>query len=297
MKSLAIFAYNEAGIIADTLASLDEAGLGKEDQVFVLINGCTDNTFDIVQEVSQKDKRIHPVKIDFGDKANAWDVYVDKLGPDNASIHIFLDGDVMPSKGAFHEMKKALEQHPEALAVSTLPRGGRRSKGWAKRIVEKHGMPGNMYGLRKETFTRMREMPIRIPIGYVGDDPLLRFLLLRNLDPQADVKLDYIRPVETAFFEYESFPLNTLWGLKATWKRQLTYARRDLEHAVLVDWLLKQGLKSMPRCADDLWPEFPRAILMQEKLHPRFALFPLTLLRAFLKPKLTMKAKAWDENA
>ena len=61
MKSLAIFAYNEADIIADTLASLDEAGLDKEDQVFVLINGCTDNTFDIVQEVSQKDKRIHPV--------------------------------------------------------------------------------------------------------------------------------------------------------------------------------------------------------------------------------------------
>ncbi len=294
MKSLAIFAYNEADIIAKTLGSLEQAGLAKDDKVFVLINGCTDNTFEIVAEIAEKDKRINPVKIDFGDKANAWNVYVNDLGIDDAKIHIFLDGDVIPSENAFFEMQNALDKYPEALAVSTLPKGGRKSEGWAKRIVEKHGMPGNMYGFSKETFQRMRNMPIRIPIGLVGDDPLLRFLLLRNLDPQANERLEYIRPVETAFFSYESFPLNTLSGLKALFKRQLHYARRDLEHAILVEHLIAEGIGAMPRSADSLWPSLTRAIFMQEKLHPRFALFPFAILKTILNPKIKMRAPVWD---
>lgn len=295
MKSLAIFAYNEADIIAKTLASLETAGFEKDDQAYVLINGCSDNTLEIVQEISKKDQRIHPIEIKFGDKANAWDVYVASHAPKEASIHIFLDGDVLPSENAFTEMQNALDKHPEALAVSTMPAGGRKSESWAKRIAEKHGMPGNMYGLRKETFQRIYEMPIRLPIGYVGDDPLLRFLLLRDLNPQNEEKLEYIRPVETAFFEYESFPLNTYSGIKAVIKRQIHYSRRDLEQAILIKDLKEKGISAMPRRADELWPRFFEAIRLQERFTPCSVFFPYVFLKTRLKRQMTFKAKAWDE--
>ena len=182
MKSLAIFAHNEADVIAQTIDALEGAGFGKDDHAYILINGCSDNTLQIVEDIAQEDQRIHPVNIEFGDKCNAWDVYVDQLAPDEAEMHIFMDGDVSPSENAFHEMREAIQKHPKTLAVSTLPRGGRKSKLWAKQIIKNHGMPGNLYGVPKETFKKLRDIPIRLPVGLVGDDPLLRFLFLRNLE-------------------------------------------------------------------------------------------------------------------
>jgi len=295
MKSVAIFAYNEAENISRLLCSLSDAGLSDKDKAFVLINGCTDNTHQIVQEISRKDPRIHAIEIELGDKANAWNVYLDQLAPDNADLHVFLDGDVLPSKNAFNKMIKAFEKHTEAIAVSSLPKGGRQSEPWAKRILKFHGMPGNMYGIKKETFQRLRRQPIRLPIGLVGDDSFLRFLFLRNLDPKASETLDYIRPLSTVFFEYKSFPANTWGGLKAIWKRHLRYARRDLEHAVLVKRLQENGLSAMPRRADELWKNLPKALFLQERLTFVSLLFPIVLINACMHPHMKLKAKAWDE--
>lgn len=296
MKSIAIFAHNEEKLIEKTISSLDKAGLTKEDRVYVLINGCTDNTLSVVETFSKKDKRINPVHIPFGDKANAWNVYVDQIGSEESSIHIFMDGDIIPSENSFNYMQAALDEHSEALVASTLPRGGKRSESWAKYIVEKHGMPGNLYGVKAQTFKKLKYIPIRLPIGLVGDDPFLRFLFLRNLNPKNTVDLNCVRPVPNAFFEYKSFPLNTVSGLIATWKRQVRYARRDLEQALLEKRLKEEGLTSMPHCADTLWKDFHKAIIMQKRLHIRTLIYPLTLLQAWLKPKLKFTTKTWDEN-
>lgn len=293
MRSFAIFAHNEADLIAQTITSMNAAGFEEKDVAYILINGCTDNTFGIVEEIAKSDDRIRPIKIDFGDKSNAWDVYVDQLAPYDADMHIFMDGDVFPSERAFNEMQQALEKHPEALAVSTLPKGGRQSESWTKRILENHGLPGNLYGIRKEVFQRLRDIPIRIPVGLVGDDPLLRFLLLRDLDPTKDEKLEYVRPVKTAFFEYESLPLNTLWGLKAMWKRQIHYARRELECKLLEELLSRKGIDAMPQCADELWADFPRSFKMQENMPRRFVFFLIAIIKVKLNPKFTRKGKAW----
>jgi len=295
MINVAVFAHNEADIIAQTLESIKNAGLQKDDKVFVLINGCTDATYDIVKDIAKSDKRVHPVNIELGDKSNAWNVYVDQLGSDQADMHIFLDGDVLPSKNAFTLMEQAFRGNPNAAAVSTLPEGGRKSKAWAKRILAKHGMPGNMYGLSKTTFQRIKDLPIRLPIGLVGDDTLLRFLLLRDLDPQGEARLNHIQPVSNVFFKYESFPLTTFAGLKAMYRRHVHYARRDLEHAILVQRLEEYGITSMPRRADALWSDLHKGIFTQKHFRLHFVFFPLVILKTWFRPKMKFNGKAWDE--
>jgi len=295
MRSFAIFAHNEEALIAQTISKLDDAGFAMDDRAFILINGCTDNTLKIVEAIAKQDKRIHPIKIEFGDKSNAWNVYVDQLAPNDASLHIFIDGDIAPSIDAFNEMEKAFKEHPEALAVSSLPQGGRKSKKWSQGIIDNSGMPGAMYGFSQETFLKIKTMPLRLPIGLVGDDTILRFLLLRNFDPKAKPILNHIHPVKTAFFEYESLPVNTVWGLKSRFKRELSYARRDLESVILIDLLEKKGIKAMPRSADALWGKFIKAISMQEKIQPRVIFFPIVILKTWINPKFTRSGKPWDK--
>jgi len=294
MKSFAIFAHNESALIAQTLGAMDDAGFGKSDCAYILINGCSDNTYQIVEAIAKNDKRIKPINIEFGDKSNAWNVYVDQLAPDEADMHIFMDGDVRPAQKAFSELEKAAKTHLKALAFSSLPKGGSKSEAWASGIVKYHGMPGGMYALSKATMKNIKKIPLRLPIGLVGDDTILRFLLLRGLDPSAAPTLENIQPVKTAFFEYESFPL-TLSGLKATLKRQISYARRDLEIIVLEKRLKEGGIQSMPRCADALWPDLFKSIFMQPKLRPRIVLFPWVVFKTTLNPKFIRKGKAWDQ--
>ncbi len=296
MRSIALFAHNEEESIAKTIASLNAAGLAAQDHVFVLANGCSDDTLSIVENIANKDSRIVAVDIALGDKANAWNLYVDRIGLPDARIHIFLDGDVIPSKNAFIAMDRALKDHPEALAVSTLPRGGRKAEPWAQRTIKNHGMPGGLYGLRGETFERIRTLPLRLPIGLVGDDSILCFCLLRDLDPQASSKLEYIRPVLDAFFDYKSFPLHNLSGIRSLWRRQLRYARRDLEDAVLVQRITEGGLAAMPRRADELWDSFVSGVFRQHRLRLRCALYPITLLQARRQRGRPLKAQAWDNQ-
>ncbi|MEO1480435.1 MAG: hypothetical protein AAFV01_17905, partial [Bacteroidota bacterium] len=53
--------------------------------------------------------------IALGDKANAWSFYVKRLAPEQADLHIFIDGDVEVSEGAFDEIRKLFAKAPMAL--------------------------------------------------------------------------------------------------------------------------------------------------------------------------------------
>lgn len=245
-RSVALFAHNEAAGIVGSIAALRAAGLRPGDKVFVLVNGSTDQTLSLVQAAARLDPRIHPVEIALGDKANAWDVYVHRLADPAAALHIFIDGDVQVSAGAFDRIEQTAQAYPAALVISTLPRGGRQSVGWAQRIQAHHGMPGNFYAIPGPVFARLQAQ-VWLPVGFMGDDSLLRWLLLRDLDPAAEPRLDRVRPCPQAFFDYASFPVTTLTGLKRLWRRHLGYARRELQVHVLCGLLARQGLAAMPR--------------------------------------------------
>lgn len=253
-RAIILFAHNEAAAILGSIEAVRQAGLRPTDTLTVLINGSTDQTLQLVQAGALRDPRIHPVTIGLGDKANAWDVYVHRLADPKAEMHIFIDGDVRISPGSLDAVEQTMQANPTALAISTLPRGGRQSESWAARIVAHHGMPGNFYAIPKTVFLRLQAQ-VWLPVGFMGDDTLLRWLFLRDLDPVKAPDKHRIKPCATAFFDYDSFPVTTLTGLRRLWRRHLGYTRREIQVHALCKLLATQGLKAMPRRISDIYAQ------------------------------------------
>ena len=253
-RSIILFAHNEATAILGSIQAVRQAGLHPTDTLTVLINGSTDQTLELVQAEALRDPRIHPVNIGLGDKANAWDVYVHRLADPKAEMHIFIDGDVRISAGALDAVEATMQANPTALVISTLPRGGRQSETWAARILAHHGMPGNFYAIPGPVFRRLQAQ-VWLPVGFMGDDTLLRWLFLRDLNPAGAVVKDRIKPCATAFFDYDSFPMTTLTGLRRLWRRHLGYTRREIQVHALCKVLTAQGLAAMPRRISDIYDQ------------------------------------------
>jgi glycosyltransferase involved in cell wall biosynthesis len=251
-RSIVLFAHNEAAAILGAIAAVRLGGLRPDDTVTVLINGSTDQTLSLVQAEALRDPRIRPVNIALGDKANAWDLYVHRLADPKARMHVFIDGDVRISAGALDEVEQTMQANPQALVVSTLPRGGRQSTAWAARILEHHGMPGNFYAVPNAVFRRLQAQ-VWLPVGFMGDDTLLRWLFLHDLDPAGPMDHTRIKPCATAFFDYESFPMNTRSGLWRLWRRHLGYTRREIQMHTLYKLLKTQGLGGMPRRIGEIY--------------------------------------------
>lgn len=252
VRSVVLFAHNEAAAITGAINAVRKAGLRPTDTLTVLINGSTDQTLALVQAEALRDPRIIAVNIALGDKANAWDVYVHRLGDPGADMHIFIDGDVRISPGALDHIEQTMQTHPAALAIATLPRGGRQAVTWAARIMANSGLPGNFYALPGPVFRRLQGQ-IWLPVGFMGDDSLLRWLLLRDLDPKAAPHPNRIKPCATAFFDYDSFPRNSLAGLRRLWRRHLGYTRRELQVHVLCNLLVAQGISALPRRISEIY--------------------------------------------
>lgn len=280
IRSVAVFAHNEAGHIVTCLRSLQASGLGPDDQIFVLINGTTDDTDAVVRQMAKHDPRIRPVVIALGDKANAWSYYVNHLAAPDTHLHVFVDGDVLVSPDAILAIEAQLDAHPEALAASTLPKGGRTAHAWSERILRDHGMPGNFYALRGDTLARIRTLSVNIPVGMIGDDPLLRWLILNDFAPNGTVDRARIRPVPEAHFEYDSIPWTNWRGLRALFARQMRYQLRDLQMNLLQQHLRDFGLAAMPRRIDDLYNQATPMLALKGRFEMRKVAFFYTYLRA-----------------
>ncbi|MDH5529073.1 MAG: glycosyltransferase family 2 protein [Paracoccaceae bacterium] len=295
-RSVVVFAHNEAERIAACLGSLQQSGLGPNDPIFVVINGTTDNTASVVESMAKQDKRIKGVVIALGDKANAWSYYANHLAVPDTQLHFFVDGDVVVSPGAISAIGEKLAAHPEALAASTLPRGGRTAPSWSNRILREHGMPGNFYALRGETLARIRALSINLPVGLIGDDPFLRWLILNNFNPNGPVDRSRIRPVPEAHFNYTSIPLTNWRGLRALVARQMRYQLRDLQMNLLLRHLRKFGLGAIPRRIDSLYDQATPMLALKGKFTLRKVAFYFTYRRVRAYRSRPSMGPAWYET-
>ncbi|MGB3407808.1 MAG: glycosyltransferase family 2 protein [Jannaschia sp.] len=302
MISIAVLAHNEEADIGRCLTSiLGQDGFGPDDRVTVLENGSTDRTAEIVEGIAAGDPRVRLVRIALGDKANAWDVYVfreSRAIP--AETHVFMDGDVTMRPGSLLSMQETLAAHPDALAVSSLPFGGRTASSWRDRILTHHGLPGNLYALRDATVDRLRDGAWCLPVGYIGDDTFLMWLLKRRLSPSGTPDKAAIVPAKDAGFDYESISARSVKGLRQLYRRQRTYGMRDIQTKILIDHLLADPAHRPPQAIATLYPDAtPKDALFGPfgRLAPvqaRKVLFLQTWWRTRRPPERT--AKAWFET-
>lgn len=252
MLSACIFARNEERLLPSCVGSLDRAGLGATDHVYILVNGSSDNTLLVARTLAAADPRIRVHQLPVGDKANAWNEYVHRLAPP-ADMHVFLDGDITASFGALTALQDALAASPKSYAAAALPAAGRSRRQWARALMMNHYLSGNLYALSAVAVAAFRKKKLRLPFGAKGEDGLITYLLLTDLHGGENDRHDYrIAVAANATFEFEPLQAN-LRDLRLYHRRLRRYSERHFQKQILYRILKAEGVRAMPEAISEIY--------------------------------------------
>lgn len=251
--SVAVFAHNEAHTISACVEAVLAQRPGRPFPVHVLVNGSRDATESKVRRLARTHPQVVPVTIPLGDKANAWNAYVHTHAP-AAALHFFVDGDTTPMPGAFDALARAMDSHPEAMAVGALPGTGRDRVGWSRRMQAFGRLAGCLYALRGSWIEECRASGLRMPVGFIGEDLLLSCLVKERAGPGAlmrpDPRLGFAPDARFAFRSMSRVRPGD-WLKYA--KRLVRYRVRDYRLAMLLGHLASRGLRGMPDDVAELY--------------------------------------------
>lgn len=251
--NVVIFAHNIGksinNCVQNVLLSSDDLDL----TVFILANGCTDNTKQNVEREFAHNKQVQLINIPIADKANAWNHYIHKLSKSDVT-HIFIDGDVVPELGAIACLTKCLIAHPQVNAVGAIPNVGRDRIGWTKRMIQYGRISGGLYALSDTFVSYLASNKIAIPIGFVGEDFLLS-AWAKDLwgneglyQPNAKLLIE-----KCAEFNFRQLSVTRVSDIKAYIKRLIRYRLRDYQLAMLMHHFESKGIESIPETVSELY--------------------------------------------
>lgn len=103
--AIVMFAYNEEKNIEHSIKSVFKNITQQCESVFVIANGCTDNTVEVLDKlkINKHYCRLNIINIQLGDKCNAWNTYMHDIAPD-VDVHFFIDADVTFTENCFAKM-------------------------------------------------------------------------------------------------------------------------------------------------------------------------------------------------
>jgi glycosyltransferase involved in cell wall biosynthesis len=254
-----ILAHNEANNIVGCLDSIYAAEPGRAFSIFVMANGCTDDTERIVAEYGRAHPGVSVVSIAMGDRCNAWNVFIHETAPahaPNADAYFFMDGDCRACPGSFSELARGLAENPGANAAGAPPMSGENQEDDARAIVEQRGMVANLYALSGRFVRALQAKGVRLPLGLdAADDGLIGALAKWDLDPRAGFDHSRVVPCPKAGFLFDSLsPMN--WRhWRQYWRRLVLYGRRYYDNQLLGQRLKKEGIAGMPERISDLYSD------------------------------------------
>lgn len=255
MYPVMVLAHNEEGQIRQCLDSIYASEPGAKFHIFVMANGCTDKTEQIVQSYAQEHPEVELVSIAMPDKCNAWNVFIHETAKTipQQPIYYFMDGDARVGRGSLSAMAQELTTKVEAVASAAVPGSGRSMKRDRQAMLSEGHLVANLYALRGDFVRRLQELGVRLPLGLEGDDGLIGALSKWNLNPQGDWRDDRIAVCERAEFLFDSLSWAKLAHWRGYYKRLVRYARRPYEFELIGRELRRQGLKGLPVKVSDLY--------------------------------------------
>jgi glycosyltransferase involved in cell wall biosynthesis len=260
--SLAVFAHNEGGRIRRALESVVAAAAGNDVEVWVLANGCTDSTADEVRACASVLPNLWLAEIEIADKANAWNVYVHELiTPERAAAidtYFFVDGDVTLEPGALVMLVAALSEVPSAKAAGGMPATGRDRAAWRKRMVRNGTIAGNLYALRGTFLERLRQQQIRMPIGLIGEDLFLSWIVATEIGRRSPLEEGpQCVFAATAEFSFRSLSPMRPRDYRTYARRKWRYTQRGLQLEMLMHVMDTGGIAALPHHVHELYRTAP----------------------------------------
>jgi glycosyltransferase involved in cell wall biosynthesis len=245
-----VLAHNEERHIRACLDSIFAAERECTFEVYVMANGCTDATEQIVRQYAANRPEVRLVSIALGDKCNAWNVFIHETVPAHCpdrAVYFFMDGDARAVPGSFSAMTRALAEDEYANAASAPPASGRNAARDRAELLEMRGLVANLYALRGAFVQRLQRMGVRIPLRLEGDDGLLGALIKWDLAPERQ-GFDHRRivPCPTAGFQFEAVSPLRPANWSGYWRRAVRYGRRRYEFELLRPLLKARGISALP---------------------------------------------------
>ena len=251
-----VLAHNEEETITSCLDSIIGAESDHALEIYVMANGCTDQTEDLVKVFSTCHPEVKLISIGLGDKCNAWNEFIHNVVPASCAdrdIYFFMDGDARVVAGSFSAMANALSTDIDAHAASAVPASGRSMAADKKEILEAHGLVANLYALRGSFVERLRSKRVHLPLKLEGDDGLLGALIKWDLSPPRPWDHGLIHPCAEAAFEFDPVPMTKFNEWPKYWRRLVRYGRRYFEFELLRRRLHQAGLAGLPQDIQELY--------------------------------------------
>jgi len=185
---IGVFACNKAAVIADTLRDLlaQDATRAHDTRILVLVNGCTDETPAIVDDLAASHSVILPVHLSRGGKSRSWNSFVHTASRPDADLLIFSDADIrLPETGALSALRAALQADPKLQAVNARPVKDISALPGSRTFIERliAASAGTANDWRKAICGQLYAMPASIarryhlPIGLPVEDGFLHALI------------------------------------------------------------------------------------------------------------------------
>jgi glycosyltransferase involved in cell wall biosynthesis len=266
-----VLAHNEEHRIALCLDSVFAGEPGRPVDIYVMANGCTDRTEEIVRQYRKTHPTVHLVSIAMGDKCNAWNVFVHETVPQlcpGKDIYYFMDGDAQIVPGSLSALAAGLTKNTHAHASSAPPASGRTMEYDRRDLIENRHLVANLYALRGSFVRRLHAESVRIPLKLEGDDGLIGILVKWDLHPELSNE-DHMRiePCPTAGFKFVSVDWRKWSEWRGYWKRLVRYGRRRYEFELLGPRLRKLGMAGMPRDISEIYVDAGKLKLRWQGLH------------------------------
>lgn len=245
---VAIFAHNEETNIARCLESVIQSSACPELlDICVLINGTTDDTLSEVISLSSKFSQIKYIDIEMGDKSNAWNTYV-YSGIDFDINHYFLDGDNWLPAYCLDKLETEFDSELY-WGIAPTPIGIKETL--REFMIKNKFISGNCYGLTGGFLKDIVFSRFKLPIGFIGDDSLVMYLLQEGVSSKSIVK--DIKVVNTTGAVVPRLPLK--FGLISFMHRRYQrYAIRHFQQEVLYYLGRKNRLCELPTFTSEFGP-------------------------------------------
>jgi glycosyltransferase involved in cell wall biosynthesis len=254
---VAIFAYNEERkirtAVESALRSFDGED-GMQPLLYVLVNGSTDQTSSIVRSMALTHSNVHLVEIAFPDKCNAWNHYVYRVAP-RAGVHLFMDGDMFMDPGAGPELVRTLTSSRDAVAAVSMPVGGRLAHKYRRGLIENPVIYGNLYAMKENALESFRSKGVRLPLGTIGDDGLIGFLVARDLDPRGSSIPERVIAAERSIVRSDPMPWHSLYYIRKYYRRRISVSVRYLQFQLLGPRIKARGLEAMPHHIAEIYED------------------------------------------
>lgn len=251
----AVFAHNEERDIETCLDSITRQFQGK---IFVLINGCTDNTFDVVTRYSKIHNTVVPIDLKVGDKSNAWNVFVHEINIE-AEHYFFVDGDCTVEDSAFDlalsKFEKLRESKLNGIACTPKETTKNRVK-QTHEMIKEGQLAGNFYALTNHFIKRVRCHNIYLPIGTIGEDGLVGALAFWDLKPFSKWDLEKVHVAKDIKFDYRTLSIFNSHDLKLYYRRKIRYSERFFQNKIITECFRDKGLSWLSGRISDLYEHY-----------------------------------------